>query len=191
MIWRQKNKCYGDEHLTVRVVSVWSGSAASERRRHPEGGIPLPIQAILVATDLGVHSVAAMEHALDLALSVPVKVHIVYVKRDFVLALGPEPFLTTAAIFREQTSSPDLELRRLHHRLLDFGVESEVHVVEGAPAVEIGELARRLGVDLIVMGTRSGGGLQRLLFGSITEQVCQSAPCPVTVVRTPGSAPPH
>jgi nucleotide-binding universal stress UspA family protein len=151
----------------------------------------LPIQAILVATDLGAHSVAAMEHALDLALTVPVKVHIVYVKRDFVLVLGPEPFLTTAAVFRDRNGSADLELRRLHHRLQEFGVESEVHVVEGAPAVEIGALARRLGVDLIVIGTRSVGGLQRLLFGSVTEEVCQSAPCPVTVVRTHGSAPSH
>jgi nucleotide-binding universal stress UspA family protein len=63
-------------------------------------------------------------------------------------------------------------------------------LVEEAPAV-LGEIlaqAARLEADLIVMGTHGRGGVDRMLFGSVTEKVLRKAACPVLAVppRVPG-----
>jgi hypothetical protein len=54
----------------------------------------------------------------------------------------------------------------------------------GAVADEIAELASDLEADLVVVGTHSRRGVERLLLGSVAERVVRIAPCPVVVVRT-------
>ncbi|MBT4496554.1 MAG: universal stress protein, partial [Gemmatimonadetes bacterium] len=40
-------------------------------------------------------------------------------------------------------------------------------------------------VDLVVVGTRGRGGLERLMLGSVADKVIRSVPCPVLTVRGP------
>ena len=47
----------------------------------------------------------------------------------------------------------------------------------------IDDTARRLGVDLIAMGTHGRSGLPRLGLGSVAERVLPGAPCPVLSVH--------
>ncbi len=53
----------------------------------------------------------------------------------------------------------------------------------GDPAEALLEEAKRVGADLIVMGTRGLGDLGALLLGSVSHKVIQLADCPVTVVK--------
>jgi nucleotide-binding universal stress UspA family protein len=64
-------------------------------------------------------------------------------------------------------------------------VSVERHLVAGEPAAEILRLARTQKCDLIVMGTHGLAGLDRLLLGSVAEQVLRRAPCPVLTVKAP------
>jgi nucleotide-binding universal stress UspA family protein len=57
------------------------------------------------------------------------------------------------------------------------------HLRFGAAADEIADLATDLEADLIVVGTHSRRGMERLLLGSVAERVVRIAPCPVVVVR--------
>jgi nucleotide-binding universal stress UspA family protein len=52
----------------------------------------------------------------------------------------------------------------------------------GRPAREILKAARRLGSDLIVMGTQGRSGASRMFFGSTTEQVLRKTAVPVLAV---------
>jgi nucleotide-binding universal stress UspA family protein len=63
------------------------------------------------------------------------------------------------------------------------------HQRAGSPADEIVQLAVDLEADLVMVGTHSRRGIQRLLLGSVAEHVVRTAPCPVLVVRAKEGSP--
>ena len=64
-------------------------------------------------------------------------------------------------------------------------VPFETGICEGRPAESVLAFARSLPADLIVMGTHGRTGVQRLLLGSVAEQVLRKAACPVLTVKGP------
>jgi len=58
----------------------------------------------------------------------------------------------------------------------------------GEPAIEITELAREHGFDLIVVGTHGRTGLRHALMGSVAERVVRRSGCPVLTVHPEGKA---
>jgi len=51
------------------------------------------------------------------------------------------------------------------------------------PAVEILELAREVGADLIIVGSHGMTGIERMLIGSTSEHIVREAHCTVEVAR--------
>ena len=65
-------------------------------------------------------------------------------------------------------------------------------IADGDPAEQILEVARKLGVGLIVMTTHGRGALGRWAFGSVADAVSRRAPVPVMIIRPQeGEIPPH
>jgi nucleotide-binding universal stress UspA family protein len=58
---------------------------------------------------------------------------------------------------------------------------TELHF--GDPATVICQRAEELGADLVIVGNRGLGMLDRFLLGSVSSAVTQRAPCSVLVVR--------
>jgi nucleotide-binding universal stress UspA family protein len=58
-----------------------------------------------------------------------------------------------------------------------------VRAISGLPAQELIEASRD--ADLLVVGSRGGGGFARLMMGSVSDQVMHHAHCPVVVVPGP------
>lgn len=75
----------------------------------------------------------------------------------------------------------DAALARI--RTMAEGVDLETVTLEGKPAAEITRFAAENKIDLIVIGTRGKRGFERLLLGSVAEQVVRSSPCKVLVVK--------
>lgn len=57
------------------------------------------------------------------------------------------------------------------------------HLVEGYPVEVIRKLARSERAGIVVMGAVSRSGLKRLVIGNVAEQVLDSLPCDVLVVK--------
>jgi nucleotide-binding universal stress UspA family protein len=74
-------------------------------------------------------------------------------------------------------------LREVGDRLRDRGFQVEQKLGDGPAAGVIVERAGALGADLIAMTTHGRGGLERLLLGSVAEEVTRKAPCPILLVR--------
>jgi nucleotide-binding universal stress UspA family protein len=55
-----------------------------------------------------------------------------------------------------------------------------VRAVSGLPAQEL--VGASSDADLVVVGSRGGGGFAKLLLGSVTNQVVSHAACPVVVI---------
>jgi nucleotide-binding universal stress UspA family protein len=63
------------------------------------------------------------------------------------------------------------------------GIDVRTEIRQGQPAREILNAIRELDVDLVAMATHSRQGIDRLLFGSIAEEVIHASSMPVLLIR--------
>lgn len=104
-----------------------------------------------------------------------------------VLAVVPVP-VTLAQISRPVVGEPEAaDVRAAETSAKDAvaeigadDVEVTVRVVGGVPAEEL--INASADADLLVVGSRGGGGFSRLLLGSVSSQIVHHTRCPVTIV---------
>ncbi|OWM67997.1 universal stress protein A-like protein [Punica granatum] len=65
------------------------------------------------------------------------------------------------------------------------GIEAETLTEVGDPKEAICEAVEKLNVQLLVLGSRSRGAIQRAFLGSVSNYCVHNAKCPVLVVRKP------
>ncbi|OFW05234.1 MAG: hypothetical protein A3I61_10790 [Acidobacteria bacterium RIFCSPLOWO2_02_FULL_68_18] len=130
---------------------------------------------ILVPTDLGVPSDAALEYARMFARTWDAALHVLHVTGERV----------TPPRAGEPDGRRNIEpaaLRRIRERLTDGDQRHDVTirlVERGAAAEVILDYARTADIDLVVMGTHGRRGAAHFLLGSVAEAVVRGAPCPV------------
>jgi nucleotide-binding universal stress UspA family protein/quercetin dioxygenase-like cupin family protein len=141
------------------------------------------IQTILHPTDFSENSQYAFRTACSLAKDHQAALVLLHVIPPMVAPILPKPApnpMVSAdsqdCLKRWQSDWPEPPDRSLH---------VEHRVAEGNAPKEILRLAQALKCDLIVMGTHGRTGLDRLLTGSVAEEVLRKAVCPVLVVRMP------
>lgn len=144
----------------------------------------VPIK-ILVATDGSKDANLAVSVTVDLSERTGAELHVVHAWQ------GPPPMAYPAAS-RDYYLAYEREAEREAGGLLERQVEwirtsggivARAHLRRGRPAEEISGLAKNLGADLVVVGSRGAGTVKRLVTGSVSERIVQLAPCPTLVVR--------
>ena len=63
------------------------------------------------------------------------------------------------------------------------GVDVECLVTAGTPHAEIVRIATEQQSELVVVGAHSHPAVERILFGSTTNQIVRSATCPVLTLK--------
>jgi nucleotide-binding universal stress UspA family protein len=74
-------------------------------------------------------------------------------------------------------------LTHLVNELASSHVAAEAKVIEAAPAEAILDCVKTEDIGLIVMSTHGRGGLGRLVFGSVADQLLRRSRVPVLVIR--------
>jgi nucleotide-binding universal stress UspA family protein len=77
----------------------------------------------------------------------------------------------------------DDRLRSLAGLLQSQYSHVRAEVYRGDPATCLAGVAEKEGTDLMILGTLGEGGMERLLLGSVSEQVARHVPCSVLLVR--------
>jgi nucleotide-binding universal stress UspA family protein len=143
---------------------------------------------VLIGTDGSDDAIAAAGRALDL-LAPGATLHVACVAEPPVLATsGMESGFTGGVATSDEidaawdavTTEANAALDRTA-AVLDRPVQTRV--VRGAPGPALCDLARELGADAIVVGSRGLGAIRRALLGSVSTYVVNNAPCAVMVVR--------
>ena len=152
-----------------------------------------PLQRIILAIDASEASAKALEFvrvkfrvtpSSSEAGQVPIHVTVVHVLARRHLA--PIEFRFTAPWIKSENKVKDAASRLVKNtaqQLIKEGFEAEHLYKIGDPAEEILKVAAKRKADLIVMGAKGLGTIDRVLLGSVSMQVLQYAHCPVLVVR--------
>ncbi len=148
----------------------------------------IALKNILVATDFGEASDAALTYGRVLARCFHAKLHVLYVCENvFTRGLGSDAYV---AVFPDlQKDVEDTSRKQLEELLTDEDrrdlAATPVVLTSNMPAAAIVPYAKETAIDLIVMGTHGRGAVAHLLMGSVAEKVVRTAPCPVLTVRHP------
>ncbi|MGH7813724.1 MAG: universal stress protein [Candidatus Binataceae bacterium] len=146
------------------------------------------IKRILCAIDHGEASLAALDLAVDIAVQHGAKLLLLNVAP---LPLGESataPIPLEPMPFQEEAHRKEME--KIARERIGDKAPYEITIVAGDPSVEIVREARRLGADLIAIGTHGRKGLGHLVLGSVAEWVVRESPVPVLTVRATPSGPP-
>jgi nucleotide-binding universal stress UspA family protein len=129
------------------------------------------VRTIVFPTDFSECSRHAGERAADVARHFGARLHLLHVD----LPAGPS------------TPSSRLPAAAL---TLGPGLDVTTATTTGVPAHAICAYARRIGADLIVIGTHGRTGVARAVLGSVAEAVVRHAACPVMTVPAAESSVP-
>lgn len=139
---------------------------------------------VLVPLDGSAFSEMAIEHAVDSAGS----------GGQLILCRAPEviPVPVMAKLFEHQEVVQNAQeqlnqevadyLQQWAARLAERGLRVSTIQLQGAASESILACAQAEKVDLIVMSSQGRSGLDRLLFGSVAEQVWRHSTCPVLLL---------
>jgi nucleotide-binding universal stress UspA family protein len=123
---------------------------------------------LLVPVDFSEPSTEALRLAVSIAMREGARITLLHVDND-------------VHVFNEAGAVGAL------HRLAGGVVPSSLHIEmladQGDPALRINHHAAAGGHDLVVMGTHGKKGLERIVMGSVAEQVIRTAPIPVLVTH--------
>lgn len=139
---------------------------------------------LIACIDLTDESSQVLEVAQSVASEHDAELHVIHVIKPLQQAyagVNPSTLSDVGIQFEhEADAQARAELARLAERR---GLNADrLHVRHGAPAVEIHDLARELGVDLVVIGTHGKHGVQ-LLLGSTANATLHGASCDTLAVR--------
>jgi nucleotide-binding universal stress UspA family protein len=160
----------------------------------------MKISKILIAVDESKYSEHAAEYGFELAHLCKAEVGLVNIVEPLIVPVaGPD--VITGSIF-EPPVATDPELMNIQKEASENVIDRIIkHFAGGLKITQFSEYgskadgilscSNQFNADLIVIGTHSRTGLDRLLMGSIAEDVVRHSAVPVLVVPFVESESPH
>jgi nucleotide-binding universal stress UspA family protein len=141
------------------------------------------LPGIVVGVDGSPNSERALDWAMKEAAALHVRLTVTAVHEVAKSYWGGIPVIgpADAALLEKLRQAAEEMTQRAASRLGDARPASvDVHAVNGFVVNELVDASQD--ADLVVVGTRGGGGFARLLMGSVSSEVVQHSACPVVIV---------
>jgi nucleotide-binding universal stress UspA family protein len=151
----------------------------------------MKIQRILIGVDDSKYAENAASYGFEMARIYDAQVGLVNIVEPIVLPSAGTDTITGASF--DNTGIPDVELLNAQtesaENVIDRTIKKFAGELQVTPFTEFGSTAdgilkcsKDFAADLIVLGTHSRTGLDRLLMGSVAEHVVRHSDVPVLVV---------
>jgi len=176
-------------HGRTGLRNLWFGSVAERIVRDAPcrvlvvrgEGAPLAASRIVVGDDLAPLGKEAREAALELARASNASVTVVHSLDLGIPYLSTVEVVVPSEVFDEAYAAARERLAADAAKTPDIDIENVV--VSDRAAVELCGRAEKTNADLVVVGSHSRHGVERVLLGSVAEGVVRRSPCSVLVVR--------
>jgi len=173
--------------VTEKVIRKASCPTLVVPPRAPDVPADAPVQfrRILCPVDFSESSLDALAYAINMAEEADARLTLLHVV-DIPTVVSDESAVCEVDLGRIRQAAATNARQRLHGLVPEDArtvCTVETAIVEGRAYPEILRQAGEGQSDLIVMGVRGRGGVDRLLFGSTTHHVIRAATCPVLIVR--------
>jgi len=141
------------------------------------------MKRIVVALDFSDQTSEILAHAQTFAQIFQSKlwlIHIADPEPEFIgMSTGPQDQRDRLAeIYKNEHHHIQEEAKSLRDR----GFETVGLLLQGQTVPALLKEAEKLGADLIIVGSHGRSGLQKFLFGSVSQEILPKAPCPVLVI---------
>ena len=146
----------------------------------------MDIRKILVPVDFSDHSQRALDEAIGLAKAFGAQLHLLHCYQIHPTAIAPYGIVVPETFEHDVRMAALQRLSEWREKAATQGVDVQEHITAHFPAEEIAAMADRIGIDLIVMGTRGLTGIKHVLLGSVAERTIRLARCPVLTVKASG-----
>lgn len=145
-----------------------------------KSAVDIDLRSVLIATDLSPASEKALHQALAIAHHYGATLYVVHVVPSLgYLMAGPE----SLAVAAEQAEDDLLRLKReLVGNDLLKGLDYEFIVCQGHVAEQLHSIITEKGIDLVVLGTHARRGIEKVVLGSVAEELFRHSGCHVLTV---------
>lgn len=145
------------------------------------------IKKILFPTDFSENSNYAFDYALDMAKKLGARLYILHVIHELIDTTGfYVPNISLDKLQNDLVKGAEEMMDKFVKKKMGDFKDYETMNIIGLPHIEVMNVAKDKGINMIVMGTHGRTGIDRVLFGSTAEKVVKKAPCPVLTVRHSG-----
>ena len=151
------------------------------------------VKNILFATDFSSNSDAALPYALAISRQYGAKLYAAYAMNPDAYRFAPDTYaLAPIASWRALAEAEEHEAQKRAQQLEERlrGVPHQLIFQEGDVWEVLSDIIQKKQIDLLVIGTHGRTGIQKLLLGSIAEEIFRQAACPVLTVGPNVSAGP-
>jgi nucleotide-binding universal stress UspA family protein len=141
-------------------------------------------KVILVPTDFGEPSEAALDYAIELAKAFGSEVVLMHAYEIPIVGFPDGAIVATADLTARILEGAQAGLEHEVSTREGQGVKLRGIIKQGDPYRMVNETAESIGADLIVMGTHGRHGIPRMLLGSVAEKVVRTATVPVLTIHS-------